>query len=118
MESREFSLGAILSVVLGRTLLRHTDEERARFELPAEPQDLVVFMKGKTFKEHSLQVRDECRTSLIEQFPQLPRFDNGNTALDAIIRNEPDREKRQKIIDKWLAEQVLLYGEKLSVRPI
>ena len=118
MEKKEFHLGDVLSITTGRLVSsRHIDGV----------YDILNFMTGDNLFTHQLpRASRECEPYLLMQFPQLatPEMDAAVAKLDKELRNldvvpsHRRNDKAKEIVSKWLAEQIAVYGETLSVEPL
>jgi hypothetical protein len=104
MSARTFHLGDILSVTTECLLSpRHMDGL----------YDILGFMTGESLFTHQLpRANDECKGPLLAQHPDLA----------AIVPPETfgggDRDSAKEAVDRWLAEQVSVYGETREVAPL
>lgn len=110
-ESRMFHLGDILSVTTG--YLVSLNGTRGVY-------DILRYMKCGNGWVHK-----ECKSYLLEQFPQLSGDDMLMRAAIAVLRNDIHRselgytqDSRETIIKRWLETQIKWYGEFHEVKPI
>jgi hypothetical protein len=98
-ETRTFHLGDILSITTGRLVSpRHIDGV----------YDILNWMTGDNLFTHQLpRACDECEGPLLAQHPDLA----------AIIPPETFGGDKDAV-DRWLAEQVTIYGETREVAPL
>jgi hypothetical protein len=96
-ETRDFHLGDILSVTDGHLVSpRHMDGV----------YDIMNWLTGESLYTHQLVLaREECRTELLRQHPQLAEVDSGDEMNAGNWR-------------EWLARMVEKYGETLPVAPL
>lgn len=96
--SKGFHLGDILSITTGRLMSpRHMDGVHA----------ILDYMTGdQLFSHQLLRAMDECQPHLAAQHPQLAAIE------------PPEEFDGKEHVDAWLAEQVAIYGEHLSVEPL
>jgi hypothetical protein len=95
---RKFHLGDILSITTGRLVSpRHMDGV----------DDILNYMTQDNLFTHQLpRAAEECAPWLIRRHPQLAKV------------QVPDTFEGKDHVDRWLVEQVRLYGEELEVGPI
>ena len=96
MKTKKFHLGDVLSITTGRLVSpRHIDGV----------YDILNFMTGDNlFTSQLPRASDECKSHLLEQFPQLAEVDASTVNTENHVQ--------------WLAEQVAKYGEEFEVKPI
>jgi hypothetical protein len=103
MTTKTFHLGDILSITTSRLVSpRHIDGV----------YDILNWMTGDNLFTHQLpRASEECEGPLLAQHPDLANVvvpDNfGETADEA-----------KAAVDRWLAEQVAVYGETREVAPL
>jgi hypothetical protein len=97
-EERLFHLGDILTITTGLLVSpRHVEGI----------YDILNFMTGDNLFTHQLpRAMDECAPVLLAQHPQLRAV------------QVPEEFDGKEHVDQWLAEQVMRYGEQLSVAPL
>ena len=94
MNTREFSLGAVLSVTTGCLMCKMEDV-----------YEILNWMTGDSLFTHQLpRAADECRAPLLEQHPQLKDIDTKDITRDNVIQR--------------LAELQGQYGATLAVAPL
>ena len=98
MTTRPFHLGDILSVTTGRLVSpRHIDGV----------YDILNFMTGDNLFTHQLpRASRECEGPLLAQHPDLASVE------------VPEDFDGKEDVDRWLAEQVAVYGEMRDVAPL
>jgi hypothetical protein len=98
MTARAFHLGDILSVTTGRLLSpRHMDGI----------YDILNWMTGDSLFTHQLpRACHECEGPLLAQHPDLAGID------------VPEFDGSKDAVDRWLGEQVAIYGETRDVAPL
>jgi hypothetical protein len=112
METKEFHLGDILSI---------TTERLVSSSHMGGVYDILNFMTGDNLFTHQLpRAGRECKPYLLEQLPQLGGVEMKRSVatLDRRLKATSDKEERRRIVESWLAEQVVKYGEYLPVAPI
>jgi hypothetical protein len=104
MDTRTFHLGDILSVTTGWLVSpRHMDGI----------YDILNYMTGDNLFINQLsRAVDECAPMLLAQHPDLA----GVPVPDSFGVGDEDSAK--VAVDRWLAEQVAIYGETLAVAPL
>lgn len=114
---REFHVGDVLSITTGRLVsLRHMDGV----------YDILDFMTGDNLFTHQLpRAGDECKSYLLEQFPQLatPEMDFAVAELGEMLKTPSGKKEPDKLIAGWFSKLISgKYGvevkERLTVRPI
>lgn len=111
MESEEFHLGDILSVITGRMVSPCADGL----------YKLLEFISGPDFEKLNFYcLTRKCRHWLFEQHPQLKTFKMKNeiSLLEWSLLNVKNKYKRESIILEWIGKQVQDYGLYLEVTPI
>ena len=116
MERKKFHLGDVLSIISGRLI-----SPRGMDGI----YDILNFLTGKNlFSDQLLRAMDECKPYLLKQCPYLDSLEMKNAVanldknLDKQLEGIDNKEKRRKIVVKWLDEQVKKYGEAIEVEPI
>jgi hypothetical protein len=96
MATKKFHVGDVLSITTGRLVSpRHIDGV----------YDILNFMTGDNLFTHQLpRALNECRPHLLEQLPQLKATDASGVTSENL--------------QKWLDEQVVRFGEQLTVHDI
>lgn len=104
MSTRAFHLGDILSVTTGRLVSpRHIDGI----------YDILNWMTGDSLFTHQLpRAMDECSGPLLAQHPDLAAIKVPDEFGDG------SRDSAKEAVDRWLAEQVAVYGETREVAPL
>ena len=115
METKQFHLGDVLSVVVNVLVSRR--------RLVGTNILLEFMVKDNRFKEHPLfskPIMSMCQMCLLMQFPQLATGEIASVAneLTSKLESRTADEDQEEIIEKWLAEQVAKYGETLMVKPL
>lgn len=100
MTTRQFHLGDILSITTGRLVSpRHMDGV----------YDILNWMTGDNLMTHQLpRASRECEGPLLAQHPDLAAVEVPGSFGDDV----------QAGVDRWLAEQVALFGETREVAPL
>jgi len=98
MPTKTFHLGDILSATTGRLVSpRHMDGV----------YDILNWMTGDNLFTHQLpRACDECEGPLLAQHPDLAAI------------TVPEFSGDKDAVDRWLAEQVAIYGETREVAPL
>jgi hypothetical protein len=102
--TRTFHLGDILTITTGRLVSpRHMDGI----------YDILDWMTGDSLFTHQLpRACDECQGPLLAQHPDLAAIIPPETFGDG------SKDSAEGVVDRWLAEQVAVYGETREVAPI
>lgn len=97
-ESKEYGLDDILTITTSILLSsRHMDGV----------YDILGYMTGETLFTHQLpRAAEQCAPELLRQHPQL-----------AAVKIDEDANLGKEGAEKFVAEQVKIFGEKLSVKP-
>jgi hypothetical protein len=98
MAAESFALGDVLSITTGRLVSRDHIDGVYR---------ILNHMTGDDLYTHQLpRACDECAPVLLAQHPQLAAIEPPDEFTDATH------------VERWLAEQEVIYGEWLPVEPV
>ena len=82
---------------------------------------ILNFLTGDDLYTHQIpRASNYCIPSLREQVPQLFSEDiqERTAALRADLKGKETREDRKKIVNKWLEDVILAYGESYTLKPV
>lgn len=111
-KTKQFHLGDVLSIITGRLI------SPRRYE---GVYDILGFITDDNqFIRPLEQVRGECRSYLVEQFPQLAsaEMDFAVAELGDSLEITTSDAQARKVVAEWLAKQVDKYGEVFTVKSL
>lgn len=114
-KTMEFHLGDVLTIITDRCL-SPSGYEGTNGILDFMVNGNTMRLRGRP-SEAAIQ---KCKSSLIDQFPQLAigDMDSAIAELDKAMSGKTNYEERKKITLDWLAQQVAKYGERFTVKRI
>ncbi|SRR6056297_709370 len=93
MKVKRFTVGKVLSVIIGKELI------------PGAISEVVSFLTGREIRSPSTMEIRSCRRALRKQFDFRERILRKElTDLELALRGVEDEEEVQKIIDNWVKE--------------
>lgn len=115
MQTREFHLGDVLSIIINRTVIT---DRAVSFETN-RTRTLIGFLTGRDdwYKHRPMATANNCRLYLVKKFPQFatPEMDGAVEDLDKEIKAADGGIRADVVVACWLEKQIAKYGEYVVV---